>query len=125
MKVERALSASLAATDLAVLGAPEGFLGAYRRAAKEPASAGVLGDLLALIGYEAAPEVIERWSLQKRVEAEVHAVNVHLRAQDNVLRRHPRPSWMGEPWLGEPRDTSSVREDLRGAFDGPSGTVLP
>lgn len=110
--------------NLETLVAPDGFLGAYRRAAREPAPPQRLSGLLALIGYAASPEIIERWSLQQRVEAEVHAINVHLRASDNVLRKHPRPSWMPEPWRGEAQDVSHLREDLRGAFEGPGGTVL-
>jgi hypothetical protein len=126
VKVERALSSSLPAAETPCLVAPDGFLGAYRRAAREPAKPDVLSDLLALIGYDAQPAVIESWSLQQRVEAEVYAINVHLKAGDNKgLRKHPKPAWMPEPWEGAPVDTSAMREDLRGAFDGPGGTVLP
>lgn len=80
---------------------PLGFKGAYERAAADPAEPRVLSDLLALVGYDATPSTIEQWSLERRVEAEVYAVNVHLRASDNQpMRRHPKPAWMPEPWTG-------------------------
>lgn len=96
--------------------APQGFKGAYERAARSPVDPVVLSDLLALVGYEAKPDAIERWSLEHRVQAEVYAVNVHLRASDNVMRKHPRPGWMPEPWRG-PESRDEV------AF-GPGGTPL-
>jgi hypothetical protein len=96
--------------------APLGFQGVYQRVARDPARPEVLSDLLALIGYDAAPEDIERWTTERRVEAEVHAVNVHLRAQENRLRAHPRPAWMPEPWQGQ-----NVGE---GVFAGPAGSKV-
>ena len=96
---------------------PVGFASAYRRARSEPASARELSDLLALVGYDASPKVIETWSIDKRVEAEVYAVNVHLRAAEHPIRRCPRPEWMPEPWQGE--------ETGEGIFAGPGGTVVP
>lgn len=87
--------------------APAGFKGAYERARRYPTTARVLSDLLALVGYDAHPSEIARWSLERRVEAEVYAVNVHLRASDNKpMRKHPRPAWMPEPWGGIPEGES-------------------
>lgn len=104
---------------------PRGFGAAYRRAMREPLKAHALSDLLALIGYDAAPEVIERWSAIQRAQAQVYATNVHLRAGDNAIQRHPRPDWMPEPWQGDPPCLDHIREDLRGAFEGPGGTPIP
>lgn len=87
---------------------PPGFKGAYARAARDPAEPQVLSDLLSLVGYEASARAIASWPMERRIEAEVHAVNVHLRASDNVLRKHPRPAWMPEPWEGVPEGESSV-----------------
>ena len=95
---------------------PVGFASDYRRVRLDPASAKVLSDLLSLVGYEAPEAVVEEWPLDKRVEAEVYAVNAHLRASDNILRRCPRPEWLPEPWRGPERG--------EGIFQGPSGTVL-
>lgn len=81
--------------------APPGFKGAYERAVRHPASPRVLADILSLVGYDVEPETIERWTLQKRVEVEVWACREHLVASDNPLRRHPRPSWLPEPWKGD------------------------
>ena len=62
---------------------------------------------------------------RKRVEAVVYAANVALRASDNPIQRHPHLSWLPErPWQGPPADTSHIRADLRGAFDGPGGTPI-
>ncbi len=80
--------------------APTGFKSAYERVAKDPASTVILSDILALVGYDAAPEVIATWSLVWRVQAEVWAANEHGRASDNILRRHPKPEWLPEPWKG-------------------------
>lgn len=95
---------------------PVGFAAAYRRVRLDPATPEELSLLLSLVGYEARPAAIARWPLEKRVEAEVYAVNVHLRASDNVLRRCPRPSWLTEPWQGTPAG--------EGVFEGPGGTVV-
>ena len=67
--------------------------------------------------YRRAPAVVRTWSLDKRVEAEVYAVTVHLRANEHPIRRCPRPDWMPEPWQGE--------EQGEGVFAGPSGTAVP
>lgn len=97
--------------------APAGFQGAYERAAREPAEPGVLSDLLALVGYEATAAAVASWSLERRVQAEVHAVNVHLRASDNrPMRAHPRPDWMPPPWGGPTQG--------EGIFEMPVGTTL-
>lgn len=96
---------------------PVGFAAAYARVRREPAEPAVLSDLLALVGYEASPELVRSWPLDRRVEAEVYATNVHLRASDNILRRCPRPAWMPEPWQGQ--------NEGEGLFGGPTGTPLP
>lgn len=95
---------------------PVGFARAYRRVRQRPAAPDELSNLLALVGYDAPPDVVARWPLDRRVEAEVYAVNAHLRASDNVLRRCPRPEWLPEPWLGP--------EDGSDPLSGPSGTRL-
>ena len=96
---------------------PRGFAAAYKRAAAELATGPVLRDLLALIGYSASLRTIARWPVAKRVEAEVYAVRVHLRASDNPVRVPPRPAWMPDPWKG--------RKQGRGIWTQPKGTVLP
>jgi len=114
---------------------PRGFGKAYLRTAKDDlamAGEGKPGevissviDLLTLVGYEATREQVADWDLRKRVEAVLYAATEHLRASDNPSPRHPRPSWLPErPWQGPPADTSHIRSDLRGAFDGPSGTPI-
>ena len=114
---------------------PRGFGAAYRRVLKDHfklIAAGEPGkliseviDLLALIGYEATVEQVADWDLRKRVEAVIYAATEHARASDNPIQRHPRLSWLPEPWKGPPADTSRIRADLRGAFAGPSGTPIP
>lgn len=114
---------------------PRGFGKQYLRIAKDDlahAGAGkpgeVIGtiiDLLALVGYHATVGQVADWDLRRRVEAVVYAANVHMRASDNPVQRHPRPSWLPDrPWQGPPADTSRIRADLRGAFAGPSGTPI-
>lgn len=81
--------------------APPGFKAAYLRTARSPASPEALSSLLGLVGYEVSPERIARWTLDWRVEAEVYAVNVHLRASDNRgMRKCPKPRWLPEAWQG-------------------------
>lgn len=96
--------------------APLGFKAVYARITKDPAEPSVLSDILGLVGYAASPDSIATWPLCQRVQAEAHAVNEHLRANDNILRRHPRPGWMPDPWQGP--------ESGAGLFAGPSGTPL-
>ena len=114
---------------------PRGFGKAYLRTAKDDLAMAGKGkpgdvissviDLLALVGYAATVEQVADWDLRTRVEAVVYAATEHLRASDNPGPRHPRPSWLPErPWQGSPADTSRIRADLRGAFDGPSGTPI-
>lgn len=79
---------------------PPGFKSVYARVARIPVSLPILSDMLGLVGYEASPAVLETWSVEQRVQAEVYAANVHLRASDNVLRKHPKPDWLPEPWQG-------------------------
>ena len=91
---------------------PVGFAGDYRRTRHDPATPAQLSDLLSLIGYEVTAERVSQWRTEWRVAAEVYAVNVHLRASDNIQRRCPRPEWLPEPWQGKLGD------------NGPTGTVL-
>ena len=114
---------------------PRGFGAAYRRvlkdhfagiAAREPGRliSEVVG-LLSLVGYHATSEQVAAWDLRRRVEAVVYAATEHLSASDNPVQRHPRPSWLPErPWHGPPADVSRIRPDLRGAFEGPTGTPV-
>lgn len=114
--------------------APRGFGAAYRRVLKDHfarIAAGTAGtfisaviDLLALVGYTATVEQVAAWDLHKRVEAYIYAASVHARASDNHGPRYPRPLWLPNPWQGPPVDVSHIREDLRGAFLGPSGTPI-
>ena len=115
---------------------PRGFGAAYRRVLKDHFALIAVGepgkliseviDLLALIGYEATADQVADWDLHRRVEAVIYAATEHARASDNPVQRHPRPSWLPErSWQGPPTDTSRIRADLRGAFDGPSGTPIP
>ena len=114
---------------------PRGFGAAYRRTLKDHfalIAAGEPGklisevvDLLALVGYAATAEQVADWDLRKRVEAVIYAATEHLRASDNPIPRYPRPSWLPDrPWQGPPLDVSGIRADLRGAFEGPSGTPI-
>jgi hypothetical protein len=138
----RASSMRKRTTKIRVLGetwrVPRGFGRAYARAVKDdlelalaskPKPGEVIGsiiDLLALIGYSATIAQVADWNLRKRVEAVVYAATEYARASDNPIRRHPRPSWLPkDPWQGPPCDVSRIRADLRGAFEGPSGTPIP
>ena len=113
---------------------PRGFGAAYRRLLKDHFGLIAVGepgkliseviDLLALIGYEATVEQVADWDLRKRVEAVIYAATEHARASDNPVQRYPRPSWLPDPWQGPPRNVSRIRADLRGAFEGPSGTPV-
>lgn len=87
---------------------PHGFGVQYREAARrqllelsEGKPGKVIGrirDLLGLIGYEVSISVVMTWDLRKRVEAEVYAFNVHLRAGDNPIPAHPKLPWLPAPW---------------------------
>lgn len=92
---------------------PRGFGAEYRRYATEMlalASKGETGeavvdetlrDLLELIGYTASVSAIAGWTIRQRAEAIIYALNVHLRAGDNPIQAHPKPSWFPEhPWRG-------------------------
>jgi len=115
---------------------PRGFGAAYRRVLKDHFKLIADGkpgklireviDLLALVGYHATIEQVADWDLRRRVEAVIYAANEHLRASDNPIQRYPKPKWLPEdPWKGPPADVSAIRSDLRGAFQGPSGTPIP
>jgi hypothetical protein len=113
---------------------PRGFGATYRRVLKDHfalIAAGEPGkliseviDLLALVGYDATVEQVAEWDLRRRVEAVIYAATEHARASDNPVQRYPRPSWLPNPWQGPPADVSCIRDDLRGAFAGPSGTPI-
>lgn len=104
---------------------PRGFGREYRETARDDLEIAARNpgqvitmviDLLALIGYEATREQVATWDLHRRVEAVVYARNVHARASDNPIQRHPKPRWLPDPWLGPYRG--------EGAFAGPSGTLI-
>lgn len=107
---------------------PRGFGVQYRDAARtqleelgkgKPGEViGRIRDLLVLIGYEAPISVVAEWDLRKRVEAEVYALNVHLRASDNPIQVHPKLAWLPEPWKGKLKGKDA--QDLW----GPAPTVL-
>lgn len=92
---------------------PRGFGSWYRAVAREQLAElgegkpgeviGRIRDLLVLIGYEVSIAVVAEWDLRKRVEAEVYALNVHLRASDNPIQAHPKLTWLPEPWGGADR----------------------
>lgn len=115
---------------------PRGFGVAYRREAEhqfELIAQGkpgeiidVIRDLMGLIGYGPTLAAIADWPLRKRVEAVVYAANVHCRASDNPVQRHPELAWLRNyvPWCGPPADVSHLRESLRGAFAGPTPTEI-
>lgn len=89
---------------------PRGFGSWYRAVAREQLKelgegkpgnvVGRIQDLLGLVGYEVPVAVVAAWDLRKRVEAEVYALNVHLRASDNPIQSHPKLTWLPEPWAG-------------------------
>lgn len=92
---------------------PYGFGAAYKRAIQREAKdlakgrpgnvIHALQSVLGLVGYTASISAISDWDLRKRTETMVYCANVHARASDNPLPRHPRPKWMPEPWQGPPR----------------------
>jgi hypothetical protein len=88
----------------------------YDRTGKPERLLETVSDMLGLVGYEAPAEVVKGWNLRKRVEAEVYAANVHARASDNPIRKHPRPAWMPDAWLGPERGSD--------VWGGPGPTPL-
>ena len=99
---------------------PRGFGREYMRHAElesKPDAARVLVDLLALVGYGATEQQIAGWSVRRRVEASVYAANVHCRAADNPIQRHPSLAWLPQPWKGPWAG--------EGAFAGPTPTAIP
>lgn len=98
--------------------APRGFGASYRRIAQLQAELiakgkpgeviGMIRDVLGLIGYEASISDVADWDAQKRVEAHAYAYNVHARASDNPIQRHPKPPWLPEPWEGPTRSVLGV-----------------
>lgn len=116
---------------------PRGFGAAYRReVARQFDLLGrgrpgkvtdVIVDLMSLVGYAPTREAIADWPLRKRVEAVVYAANVHARASDNPIQRHPEPEWLRNvvPWCGPPAARPDhIRPDLWGAFAGPTPTEI-
>lgn len=114
---------------------PRGFGAAYKREAQQQleliaqgkpgAIVGAIQDLMALVGYAPTVAAIADWPLRKRVEAVVYAVNVHLRASDNAIQRHPDLEWLPESWKGTRAERPAhIRPDLWGAFDGPTPTEI-
>lgn len=97
-------------TRLGMLTAPRGFGATYKRLANQEALCirrghpgeviGVIRDLLGLIRYEASIEAVSDWDAQKRIEATAYAANVHARASDNPVQRHPKPAWIPDPCPG-------------------------
>jgi len=89
---------------------PRGFGREYRRVARDHAHVLAKGspgevirriqDILSLIGYAPTVAAVADWDARKRVEAFVYASNVHARASDNFIPRHPPLSWLPEPWDG-------------------------
>jgi hypothetical protein len=96
---------------------PGGFGRIYRETASDNPTASEVVCLLGLIGYQATPGQVIGWSLRRRVEAVIYASNVHARASDNPVQRHPPLDWLPDPWKG-PRQGE-------GAFAGPSPTPVP
>lgn len=80
---------------------PRGFGRNYLSVLKDPAGLDVLSDLLLLVGFKVDEKLINAWSLRRRVDAEVWAVNESLRASDNIVRRCPKPDFLPDPWKGE------------------------
>lgn len=80
---------------------PAGWGKRYRSLALAHTTPEVLRDLLELIGYTADPLAIATWPLRRRVELLVYASNVHLRASDNPIPRHPRLEGLPDPWTGK------------------------
>lgn len=56
---------------------------------------------LGLVGYYASPGTVAGWPLRRLVEACAYAINVHLRAADHPIPRHPKPAWLPMPWDGD------------------------
>lgn len=96
---------------------PRGFGVEYSRHVEFADDHDTLIDLLGLIGYSATKSQIVKWDLRRRVEASVYAANVHARASDNPVQRHPPLSWLPAPWKGP--------QSGDGVFAGPTPTVIP
>lgn len=105
---------------------PRGFGAVYRRVALAELAILAKGKpgkvideietILRLVGYTASREAIADWPLRKRVEAQVYCANVYARASDNPVQRHPKPSWLPDPWQGPWTG--------KGAFAGPTPTEI-
>lgn len=102
------------------LTAPRGFGASYRRIAarheqilfyeRAPGKLiQAIQDVLGLIGYEVSVEAVADWDAQKRVEAHAYAYNVHARAGDNPLPRHPKLPWLPEPWKGPEQELFGMK----------------
>lgn len=106
---------------------PRGFGKEYLRIAKldqelpvRDAAEGLI-ELLGLVGYTATVAEVMQWPLFHRVQANVYAANIHMRASDNAVPRHPKPEWFPEPWAGPDTGPS---EDDEGIFHSPPPTHL-
>lgn len=82
--------------------APRGFGAEYRRRLeREMPDDGIIQSALELIGYTAKLGIIAKWSPLRKIEALAYAANVHARASDCPLPRHPLPAWFPtNPWMG-------------------------
>ena len=71
---------------------PRGFGEEYKRAiVNNNERAERVADLLGLIGLSVTVEQVRAWPFRRQVDAEVYAINVHLRASDNAIQACPRP----------------------------------
>jgi hypothetical protein len=106
---------------------PRGFGRAYIQAARahgDPARGSInphfvleLEESMLLVGYRVGDDAVKRWTMRERIEAVIWAQTEHLRASDNPIQRHPRPSWLPEPWAGE----NTTEDDL---FGGLAPTIV-
>lgn len=98
---------------------PRGFGTWYKAYAKGELTPSCIRDCIELIGYTASDKEIEYWGKLKRVQAIVYAVNVHLRASDNPIRRHPKPDWITvDPWKGSSDTINPKPTSLDFSVDG-------
>lgn len=104
---------------------PRGFGREYKRVARDHAHALAAGhpgevirsiqDILGLVGYAPTVDAIAEWDPRQRVEAVVYAANVHTRASDNVVQRHPPLPWLPAPWIGAGHGADLVPTPIGGA----------
>lgn len=58
--------------------------------------AGVLADLLSLIGVTVTPADVEQWTAEQRIAARDWSVREHLHASDNPVERVPKPQFLSD-----------------------------